>query len=60
MIRMMAVVAAMKVHPDEVDVQRDGCGTLRIIALGDAACKQAVVEAGIQLSLNPSPNLVLL
>lgn len=36
----------MQAHPSDVVFQRLGCGVLRHIALGDAACKQPVVACG--------------
>ena len=36
----------MSARPESVEVQRLGCSALLKLALGDAACKQAVVDAG--------------
>jgi hypothetical protein len=41
-----AVVAAMRQHTADAEVQRNGCGELLNLAAGDAACKQAVMGAG--------------
>ena len=40
------VVVAMRAHPANVELQVNGCGTLRTVAEGDAACEQAVAAAG--------------
>ena len=40
-------VAAMNARPESIMVQRLGCSTLMKLALGDAACKQAIVDARV-------------
>ena len=41
-----AVVAAMVRHTKDAELQRWGCGALHNLAVGNAACKQSIVDGG--------------